>query len=165
MGSRAIQQRSPQASSDHHLVKPSDFGKVLQISATVSAKSITMKTQGEIEAAICEGINRFEQEYRGRGPKEIHAYLLGDFVVIRLQGLLTTAEQHFAKIPSDKGRNLLKQIRTHVIETANPLMRGIIQKITGVTVVSLHHDISTVTGEGFMIFTLAAAPIYRKAKK
>jgi uncharacterized protein YbcI len=27
-----------------------------------------MKTQGEIEAAICEGISRFEQEYMGRGP-------------------------------------------------------------------------------------------------
>jgi uncharacterized protein YbcI len=30
-----------------------------------------MKTQGEIEAAICEGITRFEQEYMGRGPKDI----------------------------------------------------------------------------------------------
>ena len=27
-----------------------------------------MKTQGEIEAAICEGISRFEQDYMGRGP-------------------------------------------------------------------------------------------------
>ena len=44
-----------------------------------------MKTQGEIEAAICEGISRFEQEYRGRGPKDIHAFLLGDFVVVRLK--------------------------------------------------------------------------------
>ncbi len=26
-----------------------------------------MKSQGEIEAAICEGISRFEQEYMGRG--------------------------------------------------------------------------------------------------
>jgi len=43
-----------------------------------------MKTQGEIEAAICEGIRRFEQECRGRGPKDIHAYLLGDFVVVIL---------------------------------------------------------------------------------
>jgi hypothetical protein len=29
-----------------------------------------MKTQGEIEAAICEGVSRFEQEHMGRGPKE-----------------------------------------------------------------------------------------------
>jgi uncharacterized protein YbcI len=67
-----------------------------------------MKTQGEIEAAICQGITHFEQEYRGRGPKDIHAYLHGDFVVVRLQGLLTPAEQQLAKCPSEKGRDLLK---------------------------------------------------------
>ena len=27
-----------------------------------------MKTQGEIEAAVCQGIANFEQEYMGRGP-------------------------------------------------------------------------------------------------
>ena len=78
-----------------------------------------MKTQGEIEAAICQGISRFEQECRGRGPKDIHAYLLGDFVVVRLQGLLTPAEQQLAKCPSDKGRDLLKQVRTHLGATAH----------------------------------------------
>ena len=30
-----------------------------------------MKTHGEIEAAICELISRFEQDYMGRGPKDI----------------------------------------------------------------------------------------------
>ena len=30
-----------------------------------------MRTQGEIEAVICEGISRFEQDYMGWGPKEI----------------------------------------------------------------------------------------------
>jgi uncharacterized protein YbcI len=124
-----------------------------------------MKTQGEIEAAVCEGISRFEQEYRGRGPKEIHAYLLGDFLVVRLQGLLTPAEQQLAKIPSEKGRDLLKQVRTHLIETAKPLMQALVRGITGVQVVSLHHDISTVTGEAFIVFTLAESPLYPQAKK
>jgi uncharacterized protein YbcI len=124
-----------------------------------------MKTQGEIEAAVCEGVRRFEQEYRGRGPKEIHAYLLGDFLVVRLQGLLTPAEQQLAKIPSEKGRDLLKQVRTHLIETAKPLMQELVRGITGVQVVSLHHDISTVTGEAFIVFTLAESPLYRQAKK
>ena len=93
-----------------------------------------MRTQGEIEAAICEGISRFEQEYRGRGPKDIHAYLLGDFVVVRLQGLLTPAEQQLAKFPSEKGRDLLKQVRSHLIETAKPLIEAMVQEITGVKV-------------------------------
>ena len=124
-----------------------------------------LKTQGEIEAAICLGISQFEQEYRGRGPKEIHAYLLDDFVVVRLKGLLTTAEQQLANCPSEKGRDLLKQVRTHLIETAKPLMQALVQGITGVPVVSLHHDISTVTGEAFVVLTLAEPPPCRPVKQ
>jgi uncharacterized protein YbcI len=124
-----------------------------------------MKTQGEIEAAICAGISRFEQETRGRGPKDINAHLLGDFVVVRLQGLLTPAERQLANVPSEKGRDLLKQVRTHLIETANPSLQSIVQAITGVQVVSLHHDISTVTGEAIIFFTLAESPLFRQAKR
>jgi uncharacterized protein YbcI len=124
-----------------------------------------MKTQGEIEAAICEGIIRFEQETRGRGPKETRAYLHDDFVVVRLHALLTPAEQQLAKFPSEKGRDLLKQVRTHLIETAKPLLQTLVQEITGVPVVSLHHDISTITGEAFVVLTFAEPPTYRPAKR
>ena len=51
-----------------------------------------MKTQGQIEAAICEGMSRFEQDYMGRGPKDIRTHLIGDLLVIRLEGVLTAAE-------------------------------------------------------------------------
>jgi uncharacterized protein YbcI len=33
-----------------------------------------MRTQGEIEAAVCDAMNRFEQEYMGRGPKDIRTF-------------------------------------------------------------------------------------------
>ena len=33
-------------------------------------RGIPVKTHGEIEAAICEGISRFEQDYMGRGTKD-----------------------------------------------------------------------------------------------
>ena len=125
-----------------------------------------MKTQGEIESAICEGISRFEQDYMGRGPKDIHAHLLGDLLVIRLQGVLTAAEEHLVKsLPAEKGRDLLKQVRTHLIETARPIMEAMVQEITGVKVVTLHHDISTVAGEEVVLFTLAETPGFREAKK
>ncbi len=125
-----------------------------------------MKTQGEIEAAICDGIRRFEQDYMGRGPKQIHAHLLDDLLVVRLQGVLTAAEQHLASsLPVEKGRDLLKQVRTHLIETARPVMNAMIEEVTGVKVVSLHHDISTTTGEEVVLFTLAESPCVREAKK
>ena len=124
-----------------------------------------MKTQGEIEAAICAGISRFEQEYMGRGPKDVHSYLIGDLLVVRLTGVLTAAEQHLVKsLPADNGRNLLKQVRTQLIETARPVMEATVQDITGVKLVSLHHDISTVTGEEVVIFTLNESPLFRGTK-
>ena len=125
-----------------------------------------MKSQGEIEAAICAGISRFEQDYMGRGPKDIHAYLINDLLVVRLKGVLTVAEQQLvAALPAEKGRDLLKQVRIHLVETARPTMEAMIQGVTGVEVVSLHHDISTVTGEELVIFTLAESPLYRGTRK
>ena len=86
--------------------------------------------------------------------------------MIRLQGVLTAAEQHLVKsLPAEKGRDLLKQVRTHLIETARPVMAAMIQEITGVKVLTLHHDVSTVTGEEVVLFTLAEPPILRDAKK
>jgi uncharacterized protein YbcI len=125
-----------------------------------------MKSQGEIEAAVCEEIARFEQNYMGRGPKEIHAYLIGDLLVVRLKGVLTVAEQQLvASLTADKGRDLLKQVRIHLVETARPVMETMIQEITGVKVVSLHHDISTVTGEEVVLFTLEKSPLVREPRK
>src|SRR5271157_4778301 len=129
-------------------------------------RGIPVKTQGEIEAAICEGINRFEQDFMGRGPKDIRAHLIGDLLVVRLKGVLTAAEQQLVKaLPADKGRDLLKQVRTHLIETARPLMEAMVREITGTKVLSLHHDISTVTGEEIVLFTLAESPQVREVKK
>jgi uncharacterized protein YbcI len=125
-----------------------------------------MQTQGEIEAAVCEGISRFEQDYMGRGPKDIQAYLLGDLLVVRLRGVLTAAEQHLVTtLPAEKGRDLLKQVRTHLIETARPIMEAMIQDVTRVKVLTLHHDISTTTGEEVVLFTLAESPSFRGIKK
>ena len=125
-----------------------------------------MKTQGEIEASISQGMNRFELEYMGRGPKDIRTHLIDDLIVVRLKGVLTAAEQHLVKsLPAEKGRDLLKQVRTHLLETARPLMEAMVQDVTGIKVLSLHHDISTVTGEEVVLFTLAESPQVREVKK
>ena len=125
-----------------------------------------MKTQGEIEAAICEGIRRFEQEFMGRGPRDIRSHLIDDLVVIRLQGVLTAAEEQLVQsLPTDKGRDLLKQVRIQLIETARPVLEAMVLEITGVKVLSLHHDISTATGEEIIVFTLVESPLVREKKR
>ncbi len=125
-----------------------------------------MKTQGEIESGACDGMSRFEQEYMGRGPTDVHAHLVGDLLIIRLKGVLTSAEKHLVQsLPAEKGRDLLKQVRTHLIETARPLMETMITEVTGVPVTSLHHDISTNSGEEIVVFTLDRSPLVRETRR
>ena len=129
------------------------------------ASEVTLKTRGEIEASICQGMSRLELEHMGRGPKDIRTHGIDDLVVVRLQSVLTAAEQHVVEsLPAEKGRDLLTQVRTHLIETARPLMEPMVVDITGIKVLSLHHDISTVTGEA-VLFTLAESPQVCEVKK
>ncbi len=125
-----------------------------------------MNTIGEIEAAMCKAIARFEQEFMGRGPKDIQAYLIGDLLLIRLHGVLTAAEQQLVRtLPKERGRSLLKEVRTQLIETARPQLESVVKEITGVSAASMHHDISTSTGEEVILFTLASAPEVRELKR
>jgi len=111
-------------------------------------------------------MSRFEQEYMGRGPKDVRAHLINDLLVVRLKGVLTAAEQHLVKtLQAERGRDLLKQVRVQLIEAARPIMEAMVEEITGVKVLSLHHDISTVTGEEVVLFTLDEPPLFRETKK
>ena len=125
-----------------------------------------IRTKREIESAFGEGISRFEQDYMGRVPGKILARLLGDLLVVRLQSALSKAEQQLAKsLSPEKGRDLLKQERAHLIEAARPVLEAMVEKVSGVKVVTMHHDISTVTGEEVILFTLARSPDFRESKK
>lgn len=127
---------------------------------------MTMKTKGELEASICDGIRRFEQQYVGRGPKDTHTFLIGDLLVVRLQGVLTAAEHQLAKSRSaEKGRGLLKQVRFQLLANARSAMEAMVREITGVEVLSVHHDLSTVTGEEVILFSLSRSPLYREIKR
>jgi uncharacterized protein YbcI len=125
-----------------------------------------MKAQWEIEAAICEEIGRFQQEYMGRKPKGIRAHLVDDIVFVRLQGVLAASEQYLVTSqPAEKGRDLLKRVRKDLAETARPHFEKLVREVTGIEVVSMHHDISTVTGEEVVLFTLAESPLAHETER
>jgi uncharacterized protein YbcI len=122
-----------------------------------------LKTKGQMEAEISEAVIRFEKEYMGRGPLETKTYLIDDMVLVRLKGVLTQAEHQLAKAGApSKGKELIKQVRIELLESGRPLLEVVVQTITGRTVLSLHTDISTRTGERVIIFTLDAAPTIEK---
>lgn len=116
-------------------------------------------TDAESAAAICEGVFRFQEEYMGWRSEQIHAHYVKDLLVVRIRGVLTLAERQLAKsLSPEKGRNLIKQVRKQLLELARPMLESLVHEVAGVKVLSMHHDISTVTGEEVVIFSLADAP-------
>jgi len=124
-------------------------------------KSKTL-TQAESEAAICDGIIRFQDEYLGLSSEQIHAHLINDLLVVRILGVLTLAERQLGKsLSPEKGRDLIKQVRKQLLELARPMLESLVHEVAGVKVLSMHHDISTVTGEEVVVFSLARAPCFQ----
>jgi CheY-like chemotaxis protein/uncharacterized protein YbcI len=116
-------------------------------------------TQAESEAAVCEGIVRFQEEYFGGGAEQIRVHFIKDLLVIRILGALTVAERQLVKAVSpEKGRDLIKQAREQLLELARPMLESMVHEVVGVKVLSMHHDISTVTGEEVVLFSLTEAP-------
>ncbi len=116
-------------------------------------------TQTESQEAICDGMIRFQEEYMGRRSDEFYAHFVKDLLIVRMQGSLTQAETQLGKSSSpEKGRDLIKQVRKQLLETARPMLESLIHEVTGVKVTSMHHDISTVTGEEVVLFSLVNEP-------
>lgn len=118
-----------------------------------------VKTRGQLEAAMSDAVVRFEREYMGRGPVEARTYLVDDMVIVRLRGVLTPAEQQLAKSDDpQRGRRLIKEVRSELLEGARSLLEAMVKEIMGAAVVSMHTDISTRVGERVIIFTLDGRP-------
>lgn len=113
---------------------------------------LPIKTKGQLEADLSAAITQFEREYLGRGPREARSFIIQDMLLIRLKGVLTPAEERLAS--ERDGAQLIKQVRTRLIESARTLLEQIIFEKTGAQVVTLHTDISSKNGERIFVFCL-----------
>ena len=135
------------------------IGEARKLRSGRPSKSLT---QAESEAAICDGIIRFQDEYLGWRSERIHAHLIKDLLIVRILGVLTLAERQLGKSTSpEKGRDLIKQTRKQLLELARPMLESLVHEAAGVKVRSMHHDISTVTGEEVVVFSLTEAPKFQ----
>jgi uncharacterized protein YbcI len=110
------------------------------------------RTRGETEAEFTKAIIKFEKEYLGRGPLEARTFFVNDLIVVRLRGVLTPAEMKLAE--NESGRALVKESRRQLFETSRPILDTIVQEVVGCTLVSLHTDMSTRTGERVIVLTV-----------
>jgi uncharacterized protein YbcI len=109
-------------------------------------------TKGEIESAIRNAIIKFEQEFMGRGPEDVRAYIVRDLVVVRLRGVLTPAERQLAK--TAEGVDMVKRIRQTLIAQGRDRLFEQVNDITGAKPLALFTDINAQIGEKVLVFTV-----------
>lgn len=119
---------------------------------TILDRGMPKKTRGQSEAEFTKAIIGFEKDYLGRGPLEARTFYLNDMILVRLRGILTPAEVKLAE--SREGQVLVKETRRQLFESSRPLLESIVRDIVGCSVISLHTDMSTKTGERVIVLTV-----------
>jgi uncharacterized protein YbcI len=110
------------------------------------------RSKGEIEAAIRNAIIKFEQEFMGRGPDDVKAFIVRDQVLIRLKGVMTPAERQLAK--TTDGIDMVKRVRQNLIAQGRDRLCEQVSDITGLKTTALFTDIDAQIGERVIVFTL-----------
>ena len=120
-------------------------------------KKKPIQTRGQMEADISAFASRFEKEHLGRGPLETRTHIIGDMVLVRHKGLLSRGEAVAAAVSSDHVR-AIKSARAATLEASAEHLCSHVKTVTRRRVVSLHADMSTVTGERVLVFILESPP-------
>lgn len=110
------------------------------------------RSKGEIEAAIRMAVIKFEQEFMGRGPDEVKAFIMQDQVLVRLKGVLTLAERQLAKMA--EGIEMVKRMRQNLIAQGRDKLCEQVSELTGAKTLALFTDIDVQIGERVLVFTV-----------
>jgi len=110
------------------------------------------RTKGEVESAIRNAVIKFEQEFMGRGPEDVRAFIIKDLVLVRLKGVLTPAERQLAK--TAEGIEMVRRLRQTLIAQGREKLGQQVDDITGAKTTGLFTDIDTQIGERIIVFTL-----------
>jgi uncharacterized protein YbcI len=54
-------------------------------------------TKGEMEASISSRLIQFQREQLGRGAESAKTYIIEDMIIVRLKGVLNSAEKQLSK--------------------------------------------------------------------
>jgi uncharacterized protein YbcI len=117
-----------------------------------SDKGISHWGRYVMESAIRNAIIKFEQEFMGRGPDEVRAFVVRDIVVVRLKGVLTPAERQLAK--TAEGVDMVKRLRQNLIAQGRDKLSEQVSEITGAKILGVFTDIDVQLGERVFVFTV-----------
>jgi uncharacterized protein YbcI len=117
-----------------------------------------LRTKGQIEAEISKAMIRFKREQLGRGPADIRTQILQDLVIVRMADMLTPADRSLVRAG---GVDLLKQVRTKLLESERETLHRMLREATGCEVATIYSDLCSRTGEQLIVFVLREGPEVR----
>jgi uncharacterized protein YbcI len=114
------------------------------------------RTQGEVEAAVCNVVNRFHRDLTGRGPRSIVAAIHDDGVSVFLEGVLTTAEVRLVTCSASPagGTELVRQMRDQLVRSARSALLESLRDTLGTAPTTMLHDVAPQTDEEVFVFKL-----------
>ena len=110
------------------------------------------RTRGMVEAEFTKAMVQFEKEHLGRGPRDARTFFIENMILVRLQGILTPAEEKLAQ--NSEGKQLVKEMRRQLFENSRPLIEDLVTEIIDCSMISLHTDMSTKTGERVVVLVV-----------
>lgn len=121
-------------------------------------QTLTMKTQGEVEAEVSGGLSRILLNSFGRGPRSIRTTMIPLGVVVVIENILTKPEAILMLCESSS--NLFRSMRDSMLEAYRSNIFHMVEDATGSEVNNMHHKIAN-DGEESFVFSLKSQPEYR----
>lgn len=128
------------------------YGLRFRLFASLSTPIILRAKTVSMETSIRNAIIKFEQEFMGRGPDDVRAFIVRDLVVVRLKGVLTPAERQLAK--TAEGVDMVKRLRQNLIAQGRDKLCEQVSEITGAKILGVFTDIDVQIGERVFVFTM-----------
>lgn len=116
------------------------------------------RTAGELEAAVCDVVNRFHRDTIGRGPRTISATVRARTVIVHLEGVLSTIEDRLAASVSQDGVALVRRMRDRLVRGARTSLLHGLGETLGRPAVSMMHDVDPEADVAVLVFNLADEP-------
>lgn len=106
----------------------------------------------ELEDKISKVVSKFENEIMGKNPEKIKTIINEDTIIVRQKGFLSASEIKLAE--STNGNELIKNFRTMIFEHETVNFRKMIETVVPASIINLHSDIDTRTGEKIILISL-----------
>ena len=121
-------------------------------------KTLTMKTQGEMEAEVSGGLSRILLSSFGRGPRSIRTNMIPLGLVVIMDNVLTKPEAILMLCESSS--NLFRSMRDSMLEVYQSDIFQMVVEATGSEVNNMHHKMAN-DGEESFVFSLKSQPEYK----